>query len=323
MVPSIAMAQPTVPALETSQAAASTGGHMAPAQPPNGPPKVALPSGMPPVVQSLSPSAPLNSKEKASARMAETWRDRREPPVRGADGVLLWTYGESLPSIVCAPLQVCDFSLEAGEVLNNIDLGDKVRWSVMPATSGAGSGQVTHLVIKPQDAGLVTSMLVYTNRRIYSIKLISTQHQWTPLTAFSYPEEDQQKAWEQYRANASVSGVPASDGIRSDGGSVDPAKLDFGFAIGGGAPPWRPDRVYTDGMKTYIHFPHAMRYGDAPSLVGLNRDGNWFSDPSEQTVNYRTEGELYVVDKVLDRAELVMGVGGAQQKVTITRAGKP
>jgi type IV secretion system protein TrbG len=36
-------------------------------------------------------------------------------------------------------------------------------------------------------------------------------------------------------------------------------------------------------------------------------------------VNYRMLGNRYVVDRVLDRAELISGVGSGQTRVVITR----
>ena len=39
-------------------------------------------------------------------------------------------------------------------------------------------------------------------------------------------------------------------------------------------------------------------------------------------VNYRPIGDRYVVDKVIDRAALIQGVGSDQIKVTITHKGK-
>jgi type IV secretory pathway VirB9-like protein len=38
-------------------------------------------------------------------------------------------------------------------------------------------------------------------------------------------------------------------------------------------------------------------------------------------VNYRMLGNRYVVDRVLDRAELISGVGSGQTRVVITRDG--
>ena len=159
-----------------------------------------VPATMPPPVQLVSPSAPLNAKEQTAVSLARRWADRNEMPHAGEDGVVRFLYGSTLPTVVCAPLQVCDLALQPGEIVNNVNLGDKVRWNVSPGMSGSPAGQVTHLIIKPTDAGLVSSMTIETNRRTYAIKLVSTQHSWMPLIAFDYPDE-MQRQWSAYQQN--------------------------------------------------------------------------------------------------------------------------
>ena len=102
-------------------------------------------------------------------------------------------------------------------------------------------------------------------------------------------------------------------------GAASATDLDFGFRLSGDNPSWRPLRAYSDGSKTYIQFAQAIQFGTAPALVGLGNDGGWFSDASKQVLNYRIVGDRYVVDQVLDRAELVSGVGDQQTRVVITR----
>lgn len=278
----------------------------------------AVPATMPPPIRLLSPSARLNAKEKRGVALAHRWAAARYMPHAGADGVIRFAFGATLPTVVCAPLQVCDLALQPGEVVNNVNLGDKVRWNVSPALSGSPAGQVTHLIIKPDDAGLVSSMTIETNRRTYAVKLVSTQRAWMPLIAFTYRDDTQSK-WAAYRQTVGFSAM--SGGASGFGASAagSAAGLDFGFRITGDSPAWRPLRVYSDGRQTFIQFPHTMTFGDAPALVGLDSNGGWFSRASPQMVNYRLLGDRYVVDKVLDRAELVSGVGAGQTRVLITR----
>jgi type IV secretion system protein TrbG len=330
-LPALASAQdlPQIPAITRVDAKASASASVAatPNHPagvataglaPGAPTKVvatATPAAMPPPVPLMSPSARLNTKEQHAVSLARQWASRSEMPRRGEDGVIRFLYGATLPTVVCAPLQVCDLALQPGEIVNNVNVGDKVRWNIAPATSGSPEGQITHLIIKPADAGLVSSMTVETNQRTYAVKLVSTQHEWMPLVAFNYPD-DTQRQWSAYRQNVAW-GSSASTMSPREGA----ANLDFGFRISGDDPTWRPLRVYTDGAKTYIQFPRTMAFGSAPALVGLDNDGGWFSGPSEQMINYRIAGDRYIVDRVLDRAELVSGVGGGQTRVLITRDG--
>jgi hypothetical protein len=50
-------------------------------------------------------------------------------------------------------------------------------------------------------------------------------------------------------------------------------------------------------------------------------NGSWFSSPTKQIVNYRVEGDTYVVDRVLSRAAVISGVGGSQSEVRISHTG--
>lgn len=276
-------------------------------------PALVVPQGNPPPVNLLSPNPKLERKEADSASLAERWRKHYDRPTRGDDGTIQWQFGASLPSIVCAPLYVCDLALQPGEVVTSINAGDKVRWKLLPQVSGMGSTRTTHIAIKPVDAALSTNLVIYTDRRTYSIKLTSTQSQWTASTAFIYPD-DQAAAWEQYHE---ASPSPAKFVGAT---SVGAANLKF-YEISGDHPSWRPLHAYTDGIKTYIQFPDALPFSEAPALLGLNDDGNWFSNASQRAVRYRPEpgGTVWMVDGVENRLQLVMGVGSGATKVELRR----
>jgi hypothetical protein len=110
----------------------------------------------------------LTPQEKAAIAIAEKWKNpmaKGIAPVTGPNGSIKFLFGAQQPSIVCAVLQVCDVALQAGEQVNSINLGDTARWTVEPAVTGSGAGEVQHLIIKPLDVGLETSMVVTTNRR--------------------------------------------------------------------------------------------------------------------------------------------------------------
>lgn len=316
-VPSLTHAQTQVPAIQAEATATAAASVTGPADhPPTAQPSkvaiVAAPAGMPPSIPLVSPSTvPLNAKEKAAVALSHRWANRNAMPHAGEDGYVRFLYGATLPTVVCAPLQVCNLSLQPGEIVNNVNLGDSVRWKVTPSLSGTAGAQTTHLIIKPTDAGLVSSLDIETNRRTYAVKLVSTQASWMPLVAFNYPD-DAQTQWQAYRQKV---GFGTAGTMLPTGENI--ANLQF-LCISGGAS-WAPIRAYTDGMKTYIEFPGSISYQAAPALVALANDGTWFSRASTQVVNYRVMGNRYVVDAALDRAALISGVGGDQQRVEITR----
>lgn len=246
----------------------------------------------------------LNATEVRGTGLSSQWQEGRGIITRGPDGKIIFLFGEVQPSVVCSPLQVCDIELQPGEIVRDVLLGDTVRWKVEPATSGAAGGQAVHLVVKPAEAGLVTSMVVTTSRRTYHIELKSHDSQYMARVGFEYPQDiDAQLAEISARMEASI--VPGA-GVPAD-------QLDFAFATSGTAR-WRPTRIYSDGQKTYIQFPSSLSGQDAPVLFVVSGGEN-------RIVNYRMNGTMMVVDYYIDHAILVSGVGRDQEKITIKRGG--
>jgi type IV secretion system protein TrbG len=103
-----------------------------------------------------------------------------------------------LPIVVCSPLRICIIELEPGERLVGAPhVGDSVRWRVSPASYGKANTLGTVLVLKPQEPGLDTTLLVPTERRTYYLRIISKPEDFTARVAFGYPEqtEDQWRAF--------------------------------------------------------------------------------------------------------------------------------
>lgn len=246
----------------------------------------------------------LNANEARGTNLSGQWQSGRGVVTRGNDGKVIFLFGEVQPSVVCSPLQVCDIELQPGEIVRDVLLGDTVRWKVEPATSGAPGGQAIHLIVKPSEVGLVTSMVVTTSRRTYHIQLKSHQSQYMARVGFEYPE-DVNARFAEISARMEASIVPGA-GVAAD-------QLNFAFRMSGSAR-WRPTRIYTDGQKTYIQFPSSLSGQDAPVLFVVSGGEN-------RIVNYRMNGSMMVVDYYIDHAILVSGVGRQQQKITIRRGG--
>ncbi|RWE05864.1 MAG: P-type conjugative transfer protein TrbG [Mesorhizobium sp.] len=247
----------------------------------------------------------VTANEAKGIGISGQWRGSRGLVTKGADGKVVFLYGEIQPSVVCSPLQVCDIELEAGEAVRDVLVGDTVRWKVEPATSGAAGGQAIHLIVKPSEPGIVTSMVVTTSRRTYHIQLKSHQAQYMARVGFEYPE-DASKKLADVNARMEASTIP--------GAGVTAEQLQFGYSISGRAG-WRPSRVYSDGIKTYIQFPRSISSQDAPVLFVVSGGQN-------RIVNYRVKNDMMIVDYHVDKAVLVSGVGWKQEKVTIRRGGR-
>ncbi|PLY11741.1 MAG: P-type conjugative transfer protein TrbG [Sedimenticola sp.] len=258
----------------------------------------------------------LTTQEKAAIGIAKRWAAGTPTgmkPVAGPDGSVRFLFGAQQPSIVCAVLQICDVALQPGELVNSIHLGDTARWMVDPAITGSGASETQHLIIKPMDVGLETSLVVTTNRRTYHLRLRSHRTQYMPQVAFSYPEDALAK-WDAIRTRETQEREART--IPHTGEYL--GNLSFDYELSGEAR-WKPVRVYNDGRKTIIQMPDAMEQTEAPSLLVVRKTGGFFSDDETVLVNYRVQGDRYIVDQVFDKAILIAGVGSDQDRVTISR----
>ncbi|WP_455784110.1 P-type conjugative transfer protein TrbG, partial [Bilophila wadsworthia] len=172
--------------------------------------------------------------------------------------------------------------------------------------TGAGVAEVQHIILKPMDVGLETSLIVTTNRRTYHFRLKSHRTQYMPKVSFIYPDAVQARFLalkERQTEEKEKLTIPETQEYLGN--------LDFAYRISGSAP-WKPVRVYNDGVKTIIQMPPKMKQTEAPSLLVLNGD-------EEVMVNYRLQGDRFIVDQLFDKAILIAGVGSKQTKITITR----
>ena len=258
----------------------------------------------------------LTPQEKAAIAIAQKWQAASATgikPVSGTDGSIRYLFGAQEPSIVCAVLQVCDVELQAGEQVNSIHLGDTARWTVEPAITGSGPAEIQHLIIKPMDVGLETSLIVTTNRRTYHFRLRSHRTQFMPRVAFTYTEDALVK-WDALKTRE---GKEKQERIIPQTGEYL-GDLNFAYSVDGSVA-WKPVRVYNDGQKTIIQMPAAMAQTEAPTLLVVRKDGGLFTDDETVLGNYRIQGDRYIVDTIFDKALLIAGVGSGQDRVVITR----
>ncbi|MDO5484036.1 MAG: P-type conjugative transfer protein TrbG [Desulfovibrionaceae bacterium] len=278
-----------------------------------------MPAGYPPdldgmvapSVDYISPATvPLTKKEKQALRLSADWSRRNVAPVLGEGGKVIYVHGAAMPTILAAPMQVCDVELEKGETVNEIVVGDSARWLVETGTAGAGSGAIVHLFIKPVDAGLESSAVVTTDRRVYHLRLVSQRSGHTPYVGFVYADNLRRSAAVR-KAEDSKQATWKSTTI--DGERRDLSDLNFAYSVNGNAS-WKPERVYDDGQKMFIRLPENTGSGEMPVL--LVRKGN-----KDILVNYRVKDAAIVVDGIFAKLSLIVGVGKEQEKVEVIRQG--
>jgi len=63
------------------------------------------------------PHAELNAAAVSAAEVSRQWESGVAMPTPGADGRVVYIFGQGMPVVVCAPLRVCAIELQAGEHL--------------------------------------------------------------------------------------------------------------------------------------------------------------------------------------------------------------
>jgi type IV secretion system protein VirB9 len=255
---------------------------------------------------------PLPPTAAAAVAVSQQYNAQSDIPAPGADGRVLYAYGAGQATVVCAPLRICIIELQQGEkFVGDPQIGDAVRWHVTPATYGEGADTTGLVVVKPVMPGLDTNLLITTDRRAYYLRLMSKPTDYVSRLAFSYPDEDSPR-WQRHLVEQQVAARP-------DAATIQPAiakleRLNFDYRITGGTEHIRPVRVFDDGAKTYMQMPPSMEHRVAPVLLVLGPDGKG------TMTNYRVQGLTYVVDRLFDNAQLVVGVGKRAKKVAITKS---
>jgi type IV secretion system protein VirB9 len=269
------------------------------------------------------PHAELNSTAVSAAEVSRQWETGVATPTPGADGRVVYIFGQGMPVMVCAPLRVCAIELQAGEHLESQpQIGDSRRWEITPVLSGSGLNETPLLIVKPIEAGLETNLIVSTDRRTYVFRLISDPTRFVSRLAFQYPGEDAAKwaAFEIRQAAAKRDAEAVAEQAREKdkrAGVVPMAEnaldnLYFDYKLNGDAA-YRPQQVFDDGQHTYLIYPNDGRFRELPTLL-IQVNGK------SELVNFRVDGARYIVDRLFDKAVLVVGVGKKQTRVTITRA---
>lgn len=251
----------------------------------------------------------LTEQEKKALTILYDWRKgkRVNPVTLGPNGEVEIIYGLTQPQILCAVLHVTDIQLEPGEIVTSAHIGDSSRWSVEPAISPSPNGNITHLIIKPKDVNLLTSLVITTDKRTYHLQLKSHKSEYFPMVKFSYPGDllSKIKNLEKYnKAKKAIQTLDTGDYL---------GNLSFSYKIKGKAK-FKPIRVYNDGIKTIIELPKDVKSSTVPTLMLIEKDSK---DPV--IVNYRLQNNRFIVDAVFDKAILISGIGWHQQKITIER----
>lgn len=217
-----------------------------------------------------------------------------------------WAEG-ALYQLYTAPGHVTDISLQEGEQLvgpGPVATGDTVRWIIGDTVSGVGASQRVHILVKPTRSGLVTNLVINTDRRTYHVELRSTPETYMASVSWTYPQDAVIALTARNRKAADAAPVVPH---------IDIDALEFGYRIEGDRPAWRPLRAFDDGRQVFIELPASIVQNDLPPLFIAGAKGEG------ELVNYRVRGRYVVVDRLFSGAEMRLGAGTSEQRVRIFR----
>jgi type IV secretion system protein VirB9 len=216
----------------------------------------------------------------------------------------------ALYQVYAKPGQVTDIALQEGEQLvgsGPVASGDTVRWMIGDTVSGTGALTRVHILVKPVRHDIATNLVINTDRRTYHLELRANPSVYMASVSWTYPQ-DELIALRQSRAAAERAAPVAA--------AMDLARLDFGYAIEGDRPEWRPLRAFDDGVRVFIEFPQAVAQGELPPLFVIGVKGE------AELVNYRVSGRYMIVDRLFSTAELRLGGRKGQKKVRVVASGR-
>ena len=251
----------------------------------------------------------LTPAATTAVSLAEDWQQGDPLPTAGENGTVVYRYGAAMPPIVCAPQRLTTILLEAGEkVQSQPVMGDTLRWDYQLMIAGEGPTARTSLVIKPKRPGVSTDLVIATNRRSYQLQLVSKAIEHLSQVEFSYPVSAN---WLEYQGEQSRLEQQRKDNTVAE----LQGKANFAYTVKTRQhPPFTPKAVYDDSHQTFLKMPPEANDWDTAVLQTSGPHGC-------EIVNYRVNGDTWVIDRLFTSAELVSGTGKHAQRVSIYRDG--
>lgn len=267
-------------------------------------------------------------------------------------GLVTFAYGSGIPTVVCALLELTDLAFEKGESILSVQLGDSVRWNIESAISGSANDSVEHLIVKPLEAGLKTSMLITTDRRTYHIRLKSTEADFMPAVVFSYPNSLKLPSKKHYgddsylqytsnydsnedhndysKTNSSLKNYSSVQNVSYEGNSRPALNVaatyndstqrrNYNYSVDGDSK-IIPQNVYDDGKRIFIVMNNPINSSYLPVLQEISSESFlFFGEDKTNTINFTYFDNTFVVDGIYSHLRLISKNGEEKQSADVVR----
>ena len=201
----------------------------------------------------------------------------------------------------CQTFHTTVIQLEPGEILKESPyLSETDVWRLSFGQGIADGLETTFLMLKPDYAGLTSTLTLVTDRRLYMIELKSYKDHYMPFVSWVYPNyEDTRTAFTKWENDKNL--VEEFSGMNAE-------NLSFDYKIRhsiNNKPAWLPVLVYDDGQKTYIVLDKKSLNMTIPTVFKKNRE----------IVNKEVRKNIIVINELIEKVTLRSG----KQKVTIIK----
>lgn len=277
------------------------------------------------------PESRISNRSKAAMERAlvaayNAGKTQDLPPIAGTNGEVLYAYGQSLPTLVTAPLHTSLLVLQSGlKAPKEVGLSP-AYWSLRTLTAG----NQPELAITPRYAGLHGNLVITgtsaTGKPMnYIIEITSDAKKYTPEIGFYYPGQ-MVRTWQNNRMELTTKSASVQQETVATLPNINAADLNFNWKMECGGGGWfsdsdctsiEPQRVFDDGKQTFIQFaPDQASHGGIPSILAENAAGK------NAIINATFRDGYYIVNSVPHKILLVAGKGENGKVVKLVRDGK-
>jgi type IV secretion system protein TrbG len=254
-----------------------------------------------PVYEPAEEQRETGAKGKDAVKAANA--EAVQEPEKFVHGTMYYDYdSDFVYEVYTQPYRLTDIELEPGEqVLELPYLSENKVWVLGAGVSRLGEKDVQHFFLKPTYSGLITSMVIITDKRVYHLLLKSYKDTYMPSVKFSYPDSMPFTV----KTDAMKSQV---NKLTQDTEGVDPKYLSFDYRMSYSIfkkPSWIPTLVYDDGKRTYIRMNEIVLHRASPAVF----------DENNNLINYRVDKNLVIIDQLIDKVTLRYG----KEKVVIRK----
>jgi type IV secretory pathway VirB9-like protein len=176
------------------------------------------------------------------------------------------------------------------------------RWEYKEGGDGLGDQNTPHIFLLVREANATLGLTVTTTRRIYYLDCRSVTKSPTRAVRWKYP----------HNAFAAAAQEAKPPGILPAPEVSKRYHVGYQWQTSQPAPVWTPRQVVDDGKKLYLIYPEVVLFGTVPLVRAVGPNG-------PQVVNTRQFLNVVILDALVPKVELGVGLGEKAERVTITR----